>query len=206
MRLIIWGVLLALVVGHSLVAAEQRGKQLYRYKGTEGQTVLNDVISPEFAHKGYSILNAKGRVIEVVPRSLTEEELVAQGASLQEAKRRRELAAIQKEKDQQLLIMYSDIADAERARDSKLEALDVMVSINNSNIMRLQKEYDQVQEQAAGSEREGKKVPDRLIEEMSRLERQIAQLEESNSVKEQEKAAVRESYAVDIERLKILTH
>jgi len=205
MRLM-WGLLLVLMVSSAMVIAEEkRGKQLYRYKGSEGQTVLNDTIPPKFAHKGYSILNAKGRVIEVVPRSLTEEELVAQGASLEEARQRAELASLQKQRDQQLLILFSDVADAERARDSKLEAMDVMLSINNSNIMRLQKEHDQVQEQAAGNERQGKKVPERQLDEMGRLERQIAQLEEGNRVKEQEKVAVRELYLADIERLKILT-
>ncbi|MBV1920592.1 MAG: hypothetical protein KUG73_07905 [Pseudomonadales bacterium] len=186
----------------SAVYAES-GK-LYRYSDAQGRVVLNDRIPPELISKGYSILNRRGQLIKVVPRELTEEEITLRDGSKGERKQRVLQEALQKKADQRLLTIFSHPEDAERARERKIEALDVMISINQSNIVRLRSEYDVTQEQAAAQERAGKSVGEHLLEKIERFDRQIVKLEETNAEKEEEKLAVRESYAKDIERLKIL--
>ena len=178
--------------------------KLYRYNDAQGRVVLNDRIPPELIFKGYSILNRHGQVIKVVPRELTEEEITLRDGSKGERKQRALRASQQKKADQRLLTIFSNPEDAERARDRKFEALDVIISINKGNILRLRSEYDVTQEQAAIQERAGKEVAEHLLEKIERFERQIDKLEETNAEKEKEKVVVRESYARDIERLKIL--
>ncbi len=187
----------------SSAAYAEPGK-LYRYNDAQGRVVLNDRIPPELISRGYSILNRRGQLIKVVPRELTEEEITLRDGSKGERKQRVLQEALQKKADQRLLTIFSNPEDAERARERKIEALDVMISINQSNIMRLRSEYDVSQEQAAAKERAGKSVGERLLEKIERFDRQIIKLEETNAEKEEEKLAVRESYAKDIERLKIL--
>jgi hypothetical protein len=177
---------------------------LYRYNDAKGRIVLNDSIPPEFISKGYSILNRHGRLIKVVPRELTEEEITLRDGSKGERKHRVLQEALQKKADQRLLTIFSNPEDAERARERKIEALDVIISINQSNIMRLRSEYDVAQGQAAAKERAGKSVGEHLLEKIERFERQIVKLEETNAEKEKEKLTVRKSYAKDVERLKIL--
>ena len=185
-------------------AAYAESGKLYRYNDAQGRVVLNDRIPPELISKGYSILNRSGQLIKVVPRELTEEEITLRDGSKGERKQRVLQEASQKKADQRLLTIFSNPEDAERARERKIEALNVIISINQSNIMRLRSEYDVTQEQAAAQERAGQSVGERLQEKIERFDRQIVKLEETNAEKEKEKLAVRESYAKDIDRLKIL--
>ena len=187
----------------SPLALADSGK-LYRYNDEHGRVVLNDRIPPELISRGYSILNRHGQVIKVVPRELTEEEITLRDGNKGERTQRVLQEALQVKADQRLLTIFSNPQDAERARDRKIEALEVIVSINKSNIARLRSEYDVDQEKAAVQERAGKNVPEHLLEKIERIERQIDKLEETNTEKEKEKLGVRESYAKDIDRLKIL--
>ncbi|MDX1692162.1 MAG: DUF4124 domain-containing protein, partial [Ketobacteraceae bacterium] len=152
----------------------------------------------------YDILGSDGRVIKTIPRALTEEELQALEEKKQSKEEMLEEKARQEAADKKLLTIFSSPKDAERARDRKIEALDVLISVNRGNIVRLQSEYDQAQQEAAKLERSGKSVPEHLIEKMDRIERQIRKLQETIDEKEREKQEVREQYARDIERLKYL--
>ncbi len=192
------------MIGVLSSSAYAEAGKLYRYNDAQGRVVLNDRIPPELISKGYSILNRNGQVIKVVPRELTEEEITFRDGSKGERKQRALRAAQQDKADQRLLTIFSNPEDAERARERKIEALDVIISINKSNVMRLRSEYDVTQEKAAVQERAGKSVAEHLLEKIERFERQINKLEETNEEKEKEKLAVRESYAKDIDRLKIL--
>lgn len=180
------------------------GGSLYRYKDDQGRVVLNDHVPPELIKKGYSVLNSYGQVVKVVPRELSEEELTAREGSLAEREVKARQKAAQDKSDQRLLTIFSNPQDAERALERKIEALDVIISINLSNIARLRSEYDGVQAKAADQERAGRDVSAHILEKIERIERQISKLEETNSEKEKEKVVVRESYARDIDRLKVL--
>lgn len=178
--------------------------RLYRYNDAQGRVVLNDHVPPEMIPNGYTILNSRGQVVKVVERALTAEEIEQREGSKDE-RQKKALAAIAQEKsDQRLLTIFSHPKDAERARERKIEALDVMISINQSNIVRLRSEFDIVQGQAAAREREGQEVAPHMLEKIERIERQINKLEGTNAEKEKEKEIVRESYARDITRLKAL--
>ena len=49
--------------------------ELYRYKNEDGITVLDSHVPARYVKNGYTILSLDGRVLEVVPRALTEEEI-----------------------------------------------------------------------------------------------------------------------------------
>lgn len=178
--------------------------RLYRYNDANGRVVLNDHVPPQLIPNGYTILNSRGQVVKVVPRSLTEEEIEQREGSKEEREQKALQSLAQEKSDQRLLTIFSHPSDAERARERKIEALDVIISINKSNILRLRSEFDNVQGQAAAKEREGKEVAPHMLEKIERIERQIIKLEETNAEKEKEKVVVRESYAKDIARLKTL--
>ncbi len=172
----------------------------YRYENDEGRKVMTQTMPPQFVHKGYEILNEKGRVLEVVPRALTDEERAA--LSLQEKSRLD--AEAQVAHDKQLLTIFSGPEDAERARDRKLEAIDAYINVTRGNILKLQGDFNEAQAQAATRERAGQAVPDFLLEKMDSLQRQIDQAEESIEEKEQEKVEISDEYQKDIDRLKYL--
>lgn len=174
--------------------------RMYRYENEQGVLVIDYSVPPELVHKGYEVLNTHGRVIETVPRALTTKELEAKG--VEEMKRLN--AARQAEQDKKLLAIFSGPADAERARDRKIEALDVYINVTRGNILKLREDFNNTQAQAAERERAGQPVQDFQIEKIDSLQRQIDQAEESILEKEKEKDVIRAEYAKDIERLREL--
>ena len=172
----------------------------YRYENDEGRKVMTQTLPPEVVSRGYEVLNDRGTVIKVVPRALTKEELAAQA----EEERQKRQDAEQLERDKQLLTIFSSPKDAERARDRKLEAIDVYINVTKGNISKLQNEYNAAQAQAAARERSGEQVPEYLVSKMDSFGRQIRRAEESIAEKEQEKISIREEYQEDIDRLKYL--
>lgn len=192
------------MMGFVFVAESMAATRYYRYEDNNGQKVIHDSIPPSMVHKGYDILGADGRLIRTVPRALTKEEIEALNAKKESGAVLAEEAAKQAEADKKLLTIFSNPQDAERARDRKLEALDVLISVNRGNIVRLKSEFETAQQLAATRERAGQAVPDHMIEKMDRVDRQIQKLQASNEEKELEKVMVRDQYAKDIERLKFL--
>ena len=172
----------------------------YRYENDEGRKVMTQTIPPQFVHKGYEILNEKGRVLEVIPRALTQEELNALTQQEKDKLNAQEQAA----RDKRLLSIFSSPHDAERARDRKLEAIDVYINVTRGNISKLQGDFDEAQARAAERERAGQTVQDFLVEKMDSLRRQMDQARESIVEKEAEKEEIRKEYQVDIDRLKYL--
>lgn len=184
----------------TLLATPALAGNLYRYENDQGVMVINDTVPPEFVHKGYDILSNSGRLIERVPRALTPEERAAKSIEEQAALQR----AQQEEADKKLLTIFSGPADAERARDRKIEAIDVYINVTRGNILKLKGDFDTAQSQAAQRERAGQEVPEYLVTNMDSLRRQIEQAEASIAEKEQEKIEIAEKYAKDIARLRFL--
>ncbi|MEE2733629.1 MAG: DUF4124 domain-containing protein [Pseudomonadota bacterium] len=172
----------------------------YRYENDEGRKVMTQTLPPEVVPRGYEVLNERGSVIKVVPRAMTPEELAAQA----EVDRQKRLDAEQMERDKQLLAIFSSPKDAERARDRKLEAIDVYINVTRGNISKLQSEYNTAQAQAAARERSGEEVPEYLVSKMESFGRQIRRAEESIAEKELEKVSISDEYQQDIDRLKYL--
>lgn len=185
-------IILLLTISSSLWAATY-----YRYENDQGQMVITQSMPPQYVHKGYEILNEAGRVTKVVPRALTEAELAAQS----EEEKAQRMEVEQQEKDRRLLAIFSGPRDAERARDRKLEAIEVYINVTRGNILKLRGDLALAQEQAATKERAAAEVPDFLVEKMTSLDRQIKSAEESIVEKEAEKTVIRAEYAVHIERL-----
>lgn len=193
----VWlGMLLAVLVCIDAVAATR----MYRYENAQGVKVIDYQVPPEYVGKGYEVLNSQGRVIEVVPRALTQAELAAKSKQDQQ-----KLDKVrQAEEDKKLLTIFSSPADAERARDRKLEAIDAYINITKGNILKLKNDFTYTQSQAAERERAGQTVPDFQLEKIESLQRQMDQAEESIQEKEKEKIVIRAEYAKHIDRLREL--
>ena len=61
--------------------------ELYKYTNEDGVTVLESHIPARYVKNGYSILSLDGRILEVVPRALTEKEIRERDRKLKEQER-----------------------------------------------------------------------------------------------------------------------
>lgn len=196
-RLSVVGLTLSLGLCSSLGAwaAEAPEVLLYRYIDDKGVTVLDrQGVPPEYAGKGYEVLNQRGRVVQVVPPAPTAEEIHAA-----------EAAKVQASADAQLLHLYSSVADVDRAKARKLAELDNLVAMNQGNLKGLGSQQVSLKSQAVDQERAGRPVPQTLIDQINDLnERQQAIQTDIDRIQATRKQA-EAGFAVDRVRVQKLT-
>ncbi len=177
---------------------------MYRYTNDLGNMVVDYQVPPGDVDKGYEVLNAKGIVIKVVPRTLTGEE-----RKVADAQQRLEEAALAEEQrlrewDESLLLRYSTVADVEAARDRALMDLRIRVSILKSNKRSLKQHVENNQAQAAELERLGHEVGVELLSSIEDLQLEIEASERAIATRQKEIKAVEAAYQADIERFSVL--
>ncbi len=123
--------------------------ELYRYLDRNGTPVIDrQGVPPEYAGKGYDVLNEQGRVIRKVAPALPAAELDRQA-------RERQQAVV----DGQLRKLYSNVEDVDRAKARKLAELDGLLQIKKANLEATRQLQSQLMEQAAVQQRNGQALP-----------------------------------------------
>ncbi|KIZ52049.1 keratin [Pseudomonas oryzihabitans] len=123
--------------------------ELYRYLDRNGTLVIDrQGVPPEYAGKGYDVLNEQGRVIRKAAPALPAAELDRQA-------RERQQAVV----DGQLRKLYSNVEDVDRAKARKLTELDGLMQIKKANLEAARQLQSQLMEQAAVQQRNGQALP-----------------------------------------------
>ena len=123
--------------------------ELYRYLDRNGTLVIDrQGVPPEYAGKGYDVLNEQGRVIRKVAPALSAAELDRQA-------RERQQAVV----DGQLRKLYSNVEDVDRAKARKLTELDGLMQIKKANLEATRQLQSQLMQQAAVQQRNGQALP-----------------------------------------------
>lgn len=195
--------LLLLVIACNVGNALSAEEFFYKYDNAEGVTVIDDHVPPEFAHQGYLVLNRAGRVIEVVPRALTEEEKRANGPAIQ-ARLRAEEAERQAHYDDALLARYSSVADIEDMQRRRSGEIQVRINLQKGTIANLKAQLEKDQGDAAELEMSEQAVPAQLSERIEGLRASIAEEEARITRLEADKKTVEARYQFDIERFRAL--
>ncbi|WP_020406032.1 hypothetical protein [Hahella ganghwensis] len=177
---------------------------LYRYRDDNGVLVLGTSIPPEYARKGYQIVDTFGRVVKDIPPALTPEQLAEQERLEKEKARQEELARQQEETDRTLLRLYSHPDDARRARDRRLQELDALINLKQNNIEANTKKIVELESKAADAERAGHKVPEQILQEISRLSEQNSTLENEIDSHQSDRDDIIREFGEQIERLEYL--
>lgn len=170
----------------------------YRYVDSRGQMVLDrQGVPPEYSSKGYEVLNQRGRVIQVVPPALSSEQLIKAQAAAQSAK-------VQADADARLLRLYGSLTDIDRAKARKLAELDALISTAQGNIQALAAQQAALQSQAADHERAGRQVPQGLIDQISDVQDQQANLKADILRYQSVRQQTDKDFAQDRARLQVL--
>jgi hypothetical protein len=191
--------LLALFVIPTAASAE-----LYKYLNEEGFTVLNNYVPPGFVKGGYTILNEDGRVLEVVPRALTPEELRQREGELAESQSLAQKLKEQKEADQNLLILYSTPEDVERARDTKLASIEGYIRTQKDHLRRMLGQKHWHEANLADMERAGDSIDEESLDRIRVIEGRMAIVNSELEGKLSELDVLRTNYAADLTRVREL--
>lgn len=178
--------------------------ELYKYVNEDGITVLDSRIPSKYVKSGYTILSSDGRVIEVVARALTEEEIKERDAKAAIEKQRQEEMERQAAEDATLMRLYSTPGDVIRARDSKLATINSFINSAQGNLQRYLDQKRQYEADAADTERSGGEVSQANIERIRNTAARIDQIQAEIDTKLQEIEALKEKYGRDLERVKQL--
>lgn len=174
------------------------------WRNNEGVRECGSYVPPEFAQKRSETRDKSGRVIEVKERAKTEAELaeidrLAELKKIEDAK-----IAEQNKKDTILLQTFSSERDINMLRDSKLNVIEGIVTVTNSNNKALKKKLEKLQKNAANHERRGNKPPQNILEDIKSIESQIKQNMESIKSKRDEQEIIRQTFKKDMDRFMTL--
>lgn len=180
MRKLLVFVAIGLIFAQGVAAqANKPGKVIYRYKNSQGVTVMDSKIPAEFVNKGYEIVSISGKVIEVVPPAPAAD----LAAKVQQEKEARE----QRERDDiQLRRSYSNVADIDAAKQRNLESLRGNINILEANLASANKRLQDYQSQAAAIERSGRQLPDELLKSINKLTQEEKDIQLQIQQREQE--------------------
>lgn len=165
--------------------------EYYRYVDTNGITVISrQGVPANVIGNGYEVINEHGRVVRVVPRALTPEE----HRQLQAEKEQAEI-------DRQLLRLYSQVSDVERAEERKQMEIDAFIGLVRRNISDLNEDKAILLSEAGNHERSGRTVPRDLLDKIAALEqRERGYFQEIERYQEL-KQTVAAEFAVDRKRV-----
>ena len=154
----------------------------------------------EFIAKGYEVLDENGRVIEIVPRQLTAEEMDDQDLI---ARLKRD-AIVEKQRlaewDQQLLLRYSTVEDIEAAHQRALSELKIRLSILASNQRSLKARLESYLARIAEAERRGREASEADLRSIAAIRREIETNAKSITERRLQSEEVTASFEQDKER------
>jgi len=197
-------VLTTLVIALIGQAGFAHAKKMYRWIDDNGNVFYSDQVPPQDVKHRRESLNKNARVLDVVEKQKTKEqrELSKRLALL----RKQQQAIIDKQKghDKVLLSTFRNADDMLLALKGQMLALDGKRKVVRSNLNRLEKQLLQKQKKAAQYEREGRRVPVKLLTDIEASKQQVENTYVEISIQFQKKKKTRENFERDIRRFTYL--
>lgn len=189
-------------------AANPTGKpgsasQLYKWVDEKGVAHYGDHIPPEAAQGNTAILNNQGVAVREVPAQLSP-------AQQEEARRKDEKAAKQKQHDRFLLTTYTSVRDIEQLRDERLAQIDGQINAAQSYIESVGQRLTTLRLRAGNfkpysAATNARRMPDALAAELVQTLNEGRSQRVILAARQQEQKELRESFQSDIDRYRELT-
>jgi len=194
-----------LLCSASALAAGSKSSSTYScWKNSLGVRECGTVVPPEYSQQRIEIVNERGLVIKVIEAAKTPEEL----AQEREEKRlqEEEEARIKEQKrlDTILLNAYTTERDLILARDNNVKSAKGQIEITKGNLKILQGNLEELQNRAANHERSGQKPPEKLVDEIEVLKKQVTTKMANVEKQEENLRIMQERYESDLQRFREL--
>jgi Domain of unknown function (DUF4124) len=179
--------------------------KMYKWVDEKGNTYFSDQVPPKHSQFRRESLSKQGRVVGVTERAKTrsEEALDRLLKALKEAQEK--VIAQQMYHDKALRITYNKLEDLQNTYKAKLQELETEQKLSISNLKRLDNQLATLQREAATHERNGEKIPQKLLDEIKATEKesQLSYVKISEHIEKKNKVV--EQFNSDIARYKQLT-
>lgn len=179
--------------------------KMYKWVDKNGVTQYGSSIPPEYASQSSEQLNAQGQVISTQSAQKSPEQLAAEAAAQQKAQQQAQAQAAQAASDKVLLDTYTSVADIERDRDSKLQAMDAQINVLNGSITSAQGTLADFQGRANEITQRNKPIPPDLQKHIDAAKQQLIANQQELLAQQQDRQRLSDKFAADITRFKQLT-
>ncbi|MCU7944254.1 MAG: DUF4124 domain-containing protein [Candidatus Thiodiazotropha sp. (ex Cardiolucina cf. quadrata)] len=178
--------------------------KLYKWVDDKGQTHYTQTLPPTDAHRARSHLDEHGIVVKEVDAAKTEEELRQEAEQERLRQEQQRLVEQQQSQDRVLLRTFRSEDDILMTRDGQLQAVDTSVRVTQANIKRLKTTLEEMQQDAAKRELQGRSVPKRMLQDIEIKRQALEDAYSSIIEREHDKNRIRQSFARDLKRFREL--
>lgn len=200
--------LLTLALTGTLLFTGSAQAKIVCWTNNDGVRECGNAVPPEYAQRETRTLDNRGMTTDVRERAKTTEELATERSRLAEEERlaaeEEKRVAAQEAYDRVLLATYLNEEDILRSRERQSGAINATIAVTHTAVEKLQEKLNAEKKKAAGYERQGKALPERLQEDIDALQQQIDAKKGYIFAKEQEKKSLHEKYEVDMVRFREL--
>ena len=184
----------------TLSSAPVQAQNLYRYVNEEGNTVLSGSLPPNYADKGYEIIDKSGRVIQFVSPKLSQQQLQALEVEADALRRQ----AAQEQRDRELLLLYGSAREARDALNRQMDVIKGQLALSDAEGNRLRFTLKQKQEQISKLRQFDRKPPEQLTDSVETIRGEIRKNRQKTSDQLASMEDVRQRFLSDIARLEEL--
>jgi hypothetical protein len=173
----------------------------YRYQDDDGVLVMSHHVPPEYADRGYTVVNDDGRVLRVVPRQLSLEEIVIRDQALAreaELEAQRQFAL---QHDNELMQLYATPEEVEFARDRKITSIDEVINTLMGDIQQLRNKQRLYETQAAEKERGLMPVSREILTNLETVKHQIIKAQREIEARGKERDQTKADFDRDLNRI-----
>ncbi len=180
-------------------------KKMYRWVNDDNKVFFSDQMPPDQVKHRRETLNKNARVIDVVEQEKTKAQQALEKRLTKLRIQQQAILQKQRIKDKVLLTTFRNLQDMDLALKGKMLALDRQRRVVQGNLNRLNKQLRQQQQRAAQHERDGRKVPKNINNDISSSKMQIEMTLIEISKKFENKRNIRRIFEEDIARFTFLT-
>jgi hypothetical protein len=180
-------------------------KKMYRWVDENGNVYFSDQVPPDQVQHKRETLSEKARVLDVLEKAKTAEQIVQQKRLDALRKEQEKIIAKQNANDKVLLSTFRSIDDMNKALSNKMASLDAGRKVIEGNIERLEQQLQQQQQQAANLERGGSKIPPKLLTDIATSKQQIDAGKQDLARHQQDQQNSEKEFKADIARFQFLT-
>lgn len=180
-------------------SASKAPAKLYKWVDKDGVVHYGDQIPAEYADQHKQQINTQGQVVKEIEGAMTPEERAAADAR----KAAEAEAKARAENDKILLSTYGSVGDLERARETRLAALQGQVNMASSTTASIESEIAKLEKQR-GLAKDPKQV-EKLDQQLASQRRELTANQRHIVSSQDEMAQVRKQFDVDIKRFRELT-
>ncbi len=187
------------------IAQPALAKKMYRWVDENGNVYFSDQVPPDQVQHKRETLTGKARVIDVLEKAKTAEQMAQQKRLDSLRKEQEKIIAKQTSNDKVLLSTFRSLDDMNKALANKLSSFDAERKVVDGNIARTEQQLQQQQQQAATLERNGTKIPPKLLAEIAATKAQIESSKQELIHHQQERDNSEKQFKADIARFQFLT-